>query len=146
MEIKITRTGTAVVRTLGTRETTLWPTVRGTVRIEQGVLLLKTEPGFLFLGLVHNLGGMVTMVSLVGGAVVVVALGENDDVVTSTEGVLEDGSRPQVDVGVSTRGLVGRRTVEIPDTQLADVGDLLIDSLYGDSQTTPSTPLGGLCK
>jgi hypothetical protein len=88
------RTSTAVVRALGTRETALWPTEWGTVDVEQAVLLLKTEPGFLFLGEFHNLCGMVTMVGLVGSAIVVVTLGEDEDIITTTEGVLEDGSGP----------------------------------------------------
>ena len=94
--------------------------------------MLETEPGFVFLSEVHNLGGMVAVVGLVGGAVVVVALGEDEDVVTATEGVLEDGGGPQVDVGVFTRSLVGGRTIEIPNTQLTDVGDFLVNGLYGD--------------
>jgi hypothetical protein len=51
-------------------------------------------------------------------------------------GILEDGSWPQVDVGVTTRGLVGGRTIEIPDTQLTDVGDFLVNGLYDDGRTT----------
>lgn len=121
---------------MGTGETSLGPTEWGTVDVEQSVLLLKTEPGFVFLGEVHNLGSMMTVVGLVGGAVVVVALGEDDDVVTTTEGVLEDGNGPQIDVGVPTRSLVGRRTIEIPNTQLTDVGDFLVNGLHDGGQTT----------
>ena len=130
------RTGTAVVRALGTGESTFRPTEWGTVDVEQGVLLFKTEPGFMVLGEVHNLGGMVAVVGLVGSAIVVVTLGEDEDVVTATEGVLEDGRGPQVDIGVATRGLVGGGTIEIPDTQLADIGNFLINSLYDNGQTT----------
>ena len=123
------RTSTAVVRALGARESVFRPTVWGTIDVEQGVLLLKTEPGFVVLGEVHNLGGMVAVVGLVGSAVVVVTLGEHEDVVTFTEGVLEDGSGPQVDIGVATGGLVGGRTIEVPDTQLTNIGDFLVNSL-----------------
>jgi len=128
--------GTAVVGALGTRETALRPTERGTVDVEQGVLLLKTEPGFVFLGKVHNLGGVVTVVSPVGSAVVVVALGEDEDVVTTTEGVLEDGSGPQVDIRVAAGSLVGGGTVEIPDTQLTNVGDFLVNGTSLGTETT----------
>ena len=121
---------------MGTREPVLRPTVWGTIDVEQGVLLLKTEPGLVVLGEVHDFGGMVTVVGLVGSAVVVIALGKDEDVVTTTEGVLEDGRGPQVDIGVATGSLVGGRTVEIPDTQLANVGDLLINSLCGGGQMT----------
>jgi hypothetical protein len=71
----------------------------------------------------------VAEVGLVGGAVVVVRLAEDDDVVAATEGILEDGGRTEVDVGVMPRGLVGGRPVEVPDAELADVGDLGLDGL-----------------
>jgi hypothetical protein len=126
---KFELTSTAVVGALGTWETVLWPTVWGTVDVEQSVLLLKTEPGFVILGQFHNLGGMVAVVGLVWGAVVVVALSEDEDIITTTEWVLEDGNWPQVDVGVTTWSLVGGRTIEIPGSQLADVGDFLVNGL-----------------
>ena len=72
---------------------------------------------------------MVTEVGLVGGSVVVVGLAKDEDVVTATEGVLEDGGGAEVDVRVVARGLVGRGTVEIPDAKLADIGDLLANGL-----------------
>lgn len=37
----------AVVRTLGGGEPTLGPTIRLTIRVEQGVLLLESEPGLV---------------------------------------------------------------------------------------------------
>jgi hypothetical protein len=36
-----------VVRTLRSGETALGPTVRGTIRVEESVLLLESEPGFV---------------------------------------------------------------------------------------------------
>lgn len=42
----------------------------------------------------------------VGGTVVVVGLCEDENVVTTTEGVLEDGGWTEVDIGVMTRSLV----------------------------------------
>ena len=105
------------------------PTVRRAIHVEEGVLLLNTEPGDLLLGLLHDFGGVVTVVGPVGGAVVVIALGEDEDVVTAAEGVLEDGSGTEVDVGIASGSLVGRRAVEIPDTERADVLNLLEDSL-----------------
>jgi len=77
----------------------------------------------------------VTVVGLVGSAVVVVAFGEDEDVVATTERVLEDGGRLQVNVGVATRSLVGGRAVEVPNAQLTDVGDFLVNGLYDDGQT-----------
>ena len=90
------RTSAAVVGTLGTRETALGPTVGGAVHVEEGVLLLDTEPGNDVLGKLHDLSGMVAEVGPVGSAIVVVALGEDKDVVTAAEGVLEDGSSTEV--------------------------------------------------
>lgn len=82
------------------------------------------------------------VVGLVRSAVVVVTRGEDENVVTTTERVLEDGSGPQVDIGVATGSLVGGRAVEVPDTQLTNIGHFLVDSLYGDSQTTRQ----GICE
>ena len=123
------RTSTAVVRTLGTGETALGPTIGGAVEVEKGVLLLDTEPGNLVLGEFHDLGGMVAVVSAVGGAVTVVALGKDEDVVAAPEGVLEDGGRAEVDIGVMAISLVRGRTVEVPLAKFAQVLDLLSDSL-----------------
>ena len=123
------RTSTAVVGALGTGETALGPAVRSAVHVEEGVFLLETEPGDLVLGKLHNLGGMVAVVGPVGGTVVVVALGENEDVVAATEGVLEDGGRAEVDIRVIAGGLVGGGTIEVPDAEGANVRDLLVDGL-----------------
>jgi hypothetical protein len=49
----------------------------------------------------------VTIICLVGGAVVVVGLGHDDDVVAAPEGILEDGCGTEVDIRVMTRSLVG---------------------------------------
>lgn len=128
-ERKRSRTSTTVVWTLGTRETTLRPSVRSIVHVKEGVLLLDTEPSDLILGEFHHLRGVVTVVCPVGSAIVVVALGKDEDVVSATEGVLEDGSWPKVDIGVATRSLIGGRTVKVPDAKGADVRHLLGDSL-----------------
>ena len=70
-----------------------------------------------------------TVVGAVGGAVVVVALGEDEDVVAAAEGILEDGGGAEVDIGVVARSLVGGGTVEVPDAEGTDIGDLLVDGL-----------------
>ena len=100
------RTSTAVVGALGAGETALRPAVRGAVHVEEGVLLLDTEPRDGIFCEVHDLLCVMTEVGLVGSAVGVVGLGEDEDVVTATEGVLEDGSSPKVDIGVGTIRLV----------------------------------------
>jgi hypothetical protein len=70
-----------------------------------------------------------TEVGLVGCPVVIVAGREDEDVVTTAEGVLEDTGGPEVDIRVVARGLVRRRAVEVPDAEGADVLDLLGDGL-----------------
>jgi hypothetical protein len=104
--VNVSHTGTTVIRALGTRETTLGPTVRGTISVEKGVFLLETEPRDVFLGGFHRLVGVMAVVGSVRGAVAVVCLCEDENVVTATERVFEDGSRAEVHVGIVTRGLV----------------------------------------
>jgi hypothetical protein len=114
---------------LRARETTFRPTIRSSINIEKSVLLLETKPRDLGLGGFHGFVRVVTIVGLVRGAVVVIALGEDEDVIAATEGVLEDGGGAQVDVGVISRSLVGGGTVKVPDTELANVRDLLAHGL-----------------
>lgn len=99
-------TNTAIVGTLGTREASLRPAEWLVIRIKEGVLLLETEPGFVFLDGVHHLLGMMTVVSPVGSTVVVVAFGKDKDVVATTEGIPEDGGWAKVDIGIVARCLI----------------------------------------
>ena len=122
-------TSTAVVRALGAGEAALRPAVRGAVHVEQGVLLLDTEPRLEVLGLVHGLLRVVAEVGAIGGAVAVVALGEDEDVVAAAEGILEDGGGTEVNIGVVARSLVGGGAIEVPDAEGTDIGDLLVDGL-----------------
>lgn len=115
---------TAVVGALGTRETALWPSEWSVIGVEESVLLLETEPRDLVLCLLHDLCGMVTVVGPVGGTVVVVALCEDENVVTTTEGILEDGGGTKVDVRIVTWGLVGRRTVKVPNAEVSNILDV----------------------
>ena len=69
------------------------------------------------------------MVCLVWCTIIVVGLSHHKDVVTTSEGVLEDGSRAEVDIRVVTLSLVGRGSVEVPLAELANVGDLLANGL-----------------
>ena len=122
-------TRSAVIRTLRTRETALRPTVGSAIHVKQGIFLLDTEPRDLVLSLVHDLLGVMTEVGLVRSAIVVVALRENQDVVTTTEGVFEDGGGAEVDIRIVSGSLIGGGTIEIPDTKRANVINLLGDSL-----------------
>jgi hypothetical protein len=91
--------------------------------------LLKTEPRVLVLGQFHDLGSVVTVVGPVGGTIVVVAFSKNKDVVTTAEGILEDGGGTKVYIGVMTRSLVGRRAIKVPGSELTYVCHLLGDGL-----------------
>ena len=90
------RTSTAVVWALRSGETAFWPAEWSAIHVEQSVLLLQTEPRDVVLGQIHDLLRVVAVVGPVRGAVIVVALREDEDVVTATEGVLEDGSSTEV--------------------------------------------------
>lgn len=111
------------------RETTRGPAEGAVVEIEESVLLLKTEPGLVVGVGLHDLGALIAEVVLVGGAVGVPALGQDDDVGRAAEGVREDGARAEVDVGVVTRGLVGGGTVEVPDGEVLRLPLLGIEGL-----------------
>ena len=84
-------TDTTVVRALRSGESHLGPSEDLAIGVEERVLLLETEPRLVLLGGVHNLLGVRSVVRLVDSAVVVVALAKDEDVVTTTEGVLEHG-------------------------------------------------------
>jgi hypothetical protein len=72
---------------------------------------------------------MMAVVGPVWGAIVVVCFCKDKDIVPATERVLEDGSRTEVHVRVMSGGLVGRRTVEVPDTEGANIGNFLAHGL-----------------
>jgi hypothetical protein len=71
-----------------------------------------------------------TVVVLVGGAVGVPALSEDDDVGRAAEGVGEDGAGAEVDVGVVTGGLLGGGAVEVPDGEILGLPVLLVECLW----------------
>lgn len=68
-------------------------------------------------------------VVLVGGAIGVPALSKNNDVRGAAERIGVDGARAQVDIGVVTRGLVGRGAIEVPDREVFRLVVLLGESL-----------------
>lgn len=89
---------TTVIWTLGPWKTLLGPAIRSTVETKQGVFLLKTKP-WLLLGVgLHKSGAVMTVVELVGRAIVIPALAQNEDVVATTEWIGEDFDRSEIDV------------------------------------------------
>jgi len=134
--VDLASTDTAVVGTLGTGETTTGPAVRPAISTEKSVLLLQTEPE-LFLGVgLEKTGSFVTVVKLVGAAIGVPGLAKDKDVVTLTEGIGEDGTGAQVDVGVIAGGLTGGGTVEVPFGEFVDALHGLGEGLGLGTSTT----------
>jgi hypothetical protein len=118
--VDLASTDTTVVRTLSTGETTTGPAVGPAIGTEEGVLLLKTEPELLLGVGLHQAGGIVAVVVLVGASIGVPGLAENEDVVTLAEGIGEDSDGAEVDIGVVTGGLAGGRTIKVPLGELLD--------------------------
>ena len=118
--VDLAGTDTTVVWALRAWETSLWPSVWGSQIIEEGILLLKTEPRDLALVGLHKLSTGVPVVELVWGTIVVPALGEDEDVLSTTEWVGVDGDWSKVDIGVLTRGLAGGGTVKVPFWEIVD--------------------------
>jgi len=119
-------TNTAVVGTLGGRETATGPAEGGTIDGEQGVLLLNAEPGLLGLGLLHDdvsgvagVGGQRSTIGLIGVA-------HNEDVVAATERIAEDSAGLQDDLAVVSGGLTSARTIVVPFRELRWVGGQLV--------------------
>lgn len=112
--VNLAGTNTAVIRTLGTGETTAGPAIGPPIRTQKSVLLFQTEPPILLSVGLHETSGFVTEVELVGCPIRIPSLAEHDDVITEAEGIREDCGGAEVDVGVIPAGLAGRGAIEIP--------------------------------
>lgn len=126
--VHLAGTDTTVVRTLGSGEPLLGPSVRVSIGIEQGVFLLETEPGFLVGDQVHGLLGEMTLVGGVRGTVVVVTFTQDQDVLAASEGILEDGGGSEEDVRVVAGGLGGGGTVKVPFLEVGNGLGLFVES------------------
>jgi len=103
--VDLAGTDTTVVWTLWSWETADGPAVRSAEGIEESILLFKTEPRIVLLVFLHQLGAFGAVVELVRCAVRVVAFGENEDVVSTPEGVGVHGNGLKVDIGIVSRSL-----------------------------------------
>jgi hypothetical protein len=119
--VDLASTDTAVVRALRTWETTNGPSVWLVKHVEESVLLLKTEPWLVCGVSLHQLGALVAVVVLVWGSIGIPALGDNQDVGSTTEWIGEDGNRAEVDIGVVAWGLASGRTVKVPLWEIFDL-------------------------
>lgn len=70
------------------------------------------------------------VVCSVRSTVAVVRLCKDKDVFTTSEGVLEDRSRTEVDIGVIPGRLIGGGAIKVPDAELTDIGHLLGEGLW----------------
>lgn len=122
-------TDTTVVRTLGSGETVLGPSDRVISLVEHGVLLLDSEPDDLLLVSAHKLGALMSVVELVGGTVVVPALGEDNDVLASSERIRVDGGGSEIDIRIVAGSLVCGGTVKVPLGEVLDRSGLLVEGL-----------------
>ena len=127
--IDLLGTNTAVVWALGSRETSMGPSVWPVIRTEQSVLLFQTKPCLLrFVG-IHQTDSFVTIVEFVGGSIVVPCLAHDEDVLATSEWIWVYRNRTKVDIGVVAGSLAGGGTVEVPLRQLLCAFYRAIESL-----------------
>ena len=145
-------TDTAVVRALGRREAVRGPgsigpvsnapkqaeelrinlpAIGALVQVQKGVLLLEAEPGDVVGVGGHELGRLVAVVVLVGGAIGIPALGEDQDVLAETDRVGVDCYGLEVDVRVVARGLARRGAIKVPHREVLGLVVLLGEGLRG---------------
>lgn len=98
-------TDTTVVGALRSGESVLGPAERPAVDIEEGVLLLETEPEALASVGLHQESSVVTEVEGVGLAIRHPGLAHDEDVGSAAEGVVVDSNGAKVDIRVVARGL-----------------------------------------
>jgi hypothetical protein len=77
---------------------------------------------------------VVAVVGPVGCAIVIVCFAQDEDVIASTEWILEDRDGTKINIRIMTGGLVGGGAIEIPDPELTDVGDCAFDGLGGGGE------------
>lgn len=76
---------------------------------------------------------MMTVISPVRSSVAVIRLSKDEDVVTTTERVFENGGRAEINIRIMAWSLIGRGTIKVPDAKLANISDLLADCLLKEN-------------
>lgn len=112
--VNLAGTNSTVVWTLGTWETIYGPAIGSIGHVKKSVLLLKTEPWFMLLVGLHELGSLVAVVELVWRSIGIPALTDNQNVWALTEWIGEDSNRSEVNIGVVAWSLASRASVEVP--------------------------------
>ena len=69
------------------------------------------------------------VIEFVGATVMVPGLAHDEDIFATTERVGKDGHGAKVDIGIVTRSLATRRTIEIPFRELVRALDGFFESL-----------------
>jgi hypothetical protein len=110
----------AVVWSLGSRETVNGPAIRPVGHIEECVFLLKTEPGLMVLVRLHKLGSLVTVVELIWGSIRIPAFSEDQNIGSATKRVGENSNRSKVDIRVVAWGLSSGGTIKVPFWEIID--------------------------
>ncbi len=75
---------------------------------------------------------MMAKVRPIRSAIAIVGSSEDEDIVTTTEGILVKGDGTKRNIGVIAGGLVGGGAIEVPVRELAHVSDLVRDRLIED--------------
>jgi len=96
---------TAIVGSLGSGVTTLGPSEGCVVKSKEGVLLLNAEPWLEGLGALEDLVSGSTGGGGEGLSIGLIGIADNEDVVSTSEGVLEDGTSLDDYFRVVARGL-----------------------------------------
>merc|ERR1712035_79158 len=122
-------TNSTIVWTLGSRKSILWPTQRMLVIIKQGVLLLNSKPGFVLLGLLHDLKTLFPVVGNHGLVLVIISFTKHKDVITEGEWTRVHLDRLQIHIRIGTISLVTRTAIVVPGGQIFNLGWFCLKTL-----------------
>lgn len=91
------------------------------VKVEERVLLLDAKPGLLRRALVDDLQAGLAFVRRRRGAIVLVGVAHDQDVVAASKRILVHGHRIQIGVRVAALRLIARAAIVVPHGQLCKV-------------------------
>ena len=127
--IYFTGTNSTIVGSLGSRKSILWPTKGMLVIIKQGVLLLDPKPGFVLLGLLHDLKTLFPVVSDHGLIFVIISFTKNKDVITEGKGTRVHLDRLQIHIRIGSISLITWTTIVVPGGQIFNFGWFCLKTL-----------------
>ena len=112
--VHLPSTNTTIIWPLRSWKAILGPAVWPTLGTKQRIFLLQTEPKMVLLISIHEAGGFVTVVELVGRSIRIPGFAHDEDVGRAAEGVGVDGDGADVHVRVVPGSLAGGGAVEVP--------------------------------